>query len=156
MARFYLPIEVSFPTSSSAPLHSFLPSFLLSFSLFRAPSFLPTLPPKSYTIHFPSHGAFIHADGNLNVRPQRAQAQGCTNPSTHASSLSRTTQHQPVRPSVPNAYKARTTPREMTPVERSGQESGGIRHVTDCFLCSAPWWKGYDASRLALRVLQLD
>jgi len=106
MARFYPQIEISLPTSS-AQLHSFLPSFLLSFSFYRSPSIVlplscPLVPPsppaspsqpsclslpallplphKSYTIHYPSLGAFIHSDVNPNVRTQRAQAPGCTNP----------------------------------------------------------------------------
>jgi len=130
MARFYSQVESSLPTSSSAQLLSFLPCF------YRLPSFMPPrsswpllpLPHKSYTIHFPSLGAFIHPDVSPNVRTQRAQALGVQTPNAHASSLSRTAQNQTVRPSFPNACKARTIPREMTPVERREQESG--EHVT--------------------------
>jgi len=123
----------------------FTPDFLLCPTSFippfhRSPSFvpprssrpLPPLPPASpsQAVHhlISMHGTFIHPDVSPNVRTQRAQALGVQTPSAHASSLSRTAQNQTVRPSFPNACKARTIPREMTPVERREQESG--EHVT--------------------------
>ena len=136
MARFYPQIEISLPTSS-AQLHSFLPSFLLSFSFYRSPSIVlplscPLVPPSppaspsqpsclSLTSRTPST---IHRLGHSSIQTliqtserREHRPQGVQTPSTRASGLSRTTQHQPVRPSVPNACKARTTPRGMTTVE---------------------------------------
>jgi len=132
----FIPDFLLCPTSF---IHSFFPSFVLPLS---SPSFLP---PNSSCLSLTGRTpSTFHRMGHSSIQTliqtserREQMPQGVQTPSTHASSISRTAQHQPVRPSVLNACKAQTTPRETIPVER--REKRAVRTSSSVYRSMVEW-----------------